>query len=197
MLDSRRVALLGVLAAINAMVRLMGAGVAGIETAFALIVLAGYVFGWRFGAALGLLSILASAIMSGGIGPWLPFQLAGAALVGAGAGILPKTKSLKGRLVVTSVYAVLASYFYGIFLTAWTWPLFVGPGTSISYLEGGSLMENISRFVQFEIVSGGLLWDTGRAITTVVLIALVGRTLMIALERVTNRVDFSKQTIQP
>jgi hypothetical protein len=58
-------------------------------------------------------------------------------------------------------------------------------------------MENISRFVQFEIVSGGLLWDTGRAITTVVLITLVGKTLMIALERVTNRVDFSKQTIQP
>jgi hypothetical protein len=58
-------------------------------------------------------------------------------------------------------------------------------------------MENISRFVQFEIVSGGLLWDTGRAITTVVLIALVGKTLMIALERVTNRVDFLKVPIQP
>lgn len=192
MLSSQRVALLGVLAALNAMVRLMGAGVAGIETAFALIVLAGYVFGPSFGFSLGVLSILASAIIGGGIGPWLPFQLIGAALVGAGAGLLLKRKQLPGKLFVLSIYSVLASYFYGIFLTAWTWPLFVGPGTSISYLEGAPIWENISRFVQFEIVSGGLLWDTGRAITTVTLIVLTGKVLLQTLERVTTRPDFSK-----
>jgi energy-coupling factor transport system substrate-specific component len=192
MLSSQKVALLGVLAALNAMIRLMGAGVAGIETAFALIVLAGYVFGSSFGFSLGVLSILASAIIGGGIGPWLPFQLIGAALVGAGAGLLPKRKQLPAKLFVLSFYSVLASYFYGIFLTAWTWPLFVGPGTSISYLEGAPLWENVSRFVQFEIVSGGLLWDTGRAITTVTLIVLTGKVLLQTLERVTTRPDFSK-----
>ena len=192
MLSSQRVALLGVLAALNAMVRLMGAGVAGIETAFALIVLAGYVFGSRFGFSLGVLSILASAIIGGGIGPWLPFQLIGAALVGAGAGLLPKRKQLPAKLFLLSFYSVLASYFYGIFLTAWTWPLFVGPGTSISYLEGAPIWENISRFVQFEIISGGLLWDTGRAITTVTLIVLIGKVILQTLERVTTRPDFSK-----
>jgi energy-coupling factor transport system substrate-specific component len=192
MLTSRRVALLGVLAALNAIVRLMGAGVAGIETAFAVIVLAGYVFGARFGFSLGLLSILASAVIGGGIGPWLPFQLIGAGLVGAGAGLLPRASSVPAKLTVVSIYSVLASYCYGIFLTAWTWPLFVGPGTSISFLEGAPLLENISRFVQFEIVSGGLLWDTGRAITTVALIVLTGRTLILTLERVTSRPDFSK-----
>jgi len=192
MFSSQRVALLGVLAALNAMVRLMGAGIAGIETAFALIILAGYVLGSSFGFSLGVLSILASAIMSGGVGPWLPFQIIGAALVGAGAGLLPKMQATPSKLFVLSFYSALASYFYGIFLTAWTWPLFVGPGTSISYLEGAPIWENISRFVQFEIVSGGLLWDTGRAITTITLIVLTGRALLLTLERVTSRPDFSK-----
>lgn len=183
MLDSRRIALLGVLSAVNSVVRLLGAGVAGIETAFALIIVAGYVFGSRFGFLLGSISILSSAMISGGVGPWLPFQMLGAALVGFAAGFLPKSKLVKARLMILSLFAVVAAYAYGIFITFWTWPLFVGPNTSISYLEGGGFMENLQRFIQFELVSGGLLWDTGRAITTVVLIVLTGKALLATLER--------------
>ncbi len=192
MFDSRRVALLGVLAAVNSVVRLMGAGIAGMETAFALIIIAGYVFGSRFGLLLGFISILSSALMSGGVGPWLPFQMIAAALVGFGAGVVPKVSSTKLRLTFLSIYAVISSYFYGIFMTAWTWPLFVGPNTSLSFIEGGSLAENVSRFIQFELVSGGLIWDTGRAITTVLLITLTGKALMTTLERAATRTDFAK-----
>lgn len=192
MFDARRVALLGVLAALNTVVRLLGAGVAGMETAFALIILAGYVFGSSFGFLLGLISILSSALISGGVGPWLPFQIIAAALVGAGAGIIPKPKSPKLRLIWLSGFAVFASFFYGIFLTAFTWPLFVGPNTSLSFVEGGSLAENVSRFIQFELVSGGVLWDAGRAVTTVTLILLTGKALMATLERAATRANFSK-----
>jgi energy-coupling factor transport system substrate-specific component len=192
MFDSRKVALLGVLAAVNTVIRLLGAGVAGMETAFALIILAGYVFGSSFGFLLGLISILSSAIISGGIGPWLPFQLIAAAMVGAGPGLLPKVRSSELRIGLLSVFAVFASFFYGVFITAWTWPLFVGPNTSLSYLEGGSIAENVSRFIAFELVSGGFLWDTGRAVTTVALLVLTGKALMAALERAATRADFSK-----
>ena len=192
MFDAKNVALLGVLAGVNTVVRLLGAGVAGMETAFALIILAGYVLGSRFGFLLGLTSILSSALISGGVGPWLPFQIIAAALVGAGAGLVPKPNSPKIRLVWLSGFAVLASFFYGIFLTAFTWPLFVGPNTSLSFLEGGSLGENVIRFIQFELVSGGFIWDTGRAVTTVALIALTGKALMATLERAATRADFSK-----
>jgi len=192
MFDSRRVALLGVLAAVNSVVRLMGAGIAGMETAFALIIIAGCVFGSRFGFFLGFISILSSALMSGGVGPWLPFQMIAAALVGFGAGVVPKVSSTKLRLTCLSIYAVISSYFYGIFMTAWTWPLFVGPNTSLSFIEGGSLAENVSRFIQFELVSGGLIWDTGRAITTVLLITLTGKALMATLERAATRTDFAR-----
>ena len=192
MFDAKNVALLGVLAGVNTVVRLLGAGVAGMETAFALIILAGYVLGSRFGFLLGLTSILSSALISGGVGPWLPFQIIAAALVGAGAGFVPKPNSHKIRLVWLSGFAVLASFFYGIFLTAFTWPLFVGPNTSLSFVEGGSLGENVIRFIQFELVSGGFIWDTGRAVTTVALIALTGKALMATLERAATRADFSK-----
>ena len=190
MLDSRRIALLGVLAAVNSVVRLMGAGFAGIETAFALIILAAYVFGSRFGAALGALTILTSALIGGGVGPWLPFQIIATALVGFGAGLLPKPKSRKWQLVTLSIYAAISSYVYGSVLTAWTWPLFVGEGTSLSYSSTLSPLDNLVRFLQFQLVSGGFIWDTGRAVTTIALILLIGKALMVTLERAATRANY-------
>jgi energy-coupling factor transport system substrate-specific component len=187
---SRKLALLGVLAALNSVMRLMGAGVAGIETAFVLIILSGYVFGARFGFLLATLSMLTSALMSGGVGPWLLFQVLAAALIGLGAGWLPKPKLIGLKLAILSVYAVFASYLYGALVTFWTWPLFTGPGTAISYLEGGSITENASRFIQFQLVSGGLIWDTGRAITTVALILITGKALLAVLARATATVEY-------
>jgi energy-coupling factor transport system substrate-specific component len=170
----------------------MGAGFAGVETAFALIILAGYVFGSRFGLWLGALSILTSSLIAGGVGPWLPFQIFAAALVGFGAGAIPKPRSIKIKLFALSMYAVLSSYVYGALLTFWTWPLFVGANTSISFLDGASFQENLWRFIQFEFYSGGLLWDTGRAITSITLILLTGKALMTTLDRVATRADYSK-----
>lgn len=170
----------------------MGAGVAGIETAFALIIIGAYVFGSTFGALLGALTLLTSAIIGGGIGPWLPFQILAASLVGLGAGLLPNYKNYKIRVAILCVYAAISSYVYGALMTLWTWPLFVGSGTSISFTSEAPLLENTIRFFQFELVSGGLLWDTGRAITTITLIALTGKALMIILERATTRADYSE-----
>lgn len=186
--NSRRIALLGTLAAVNSVVRLMGVGIAGMETAFALIIITGFVFGWRFGASLGALSILVSALMSGGVGPWLPFQILAAAVVGMGAGLIPRKLFLLGM----SLYAIVASYLYGALMTFWTWPLFAGGGSSISFLEGASLFENVWRFLQFEFYTGGLIWDTGRAVTTTTLIFLIGKALVTILERATTRADYAK-----
>lgn len=169
----------------------MGAGFAGIETAFALIILAGYVFGARFGFVLGILSILTSALIGGGVGPWLPFQMFAAAVVGFGAGLMPKPSNMKLQMVFLTVFATVSSYAYGAIVTFWTWPLFVGSDTAISFLENGSFSENLYRFVQFQLVSGGFLWDTGRAITTVTLILLIGKALMTALNRAATRADYS------
>ena len=42
---------------------------------FFLLILAGRVFGPGFGFVLGVTSLFASALMTAGVGPWLPFQM--------------------------------------------------------------------------------------------------------------------------
>ncbi len=93
-LDAKAVAALGVLGAIDAALRPLGAGTAGIETVFFLLILGGRVYGPGFGFALGCTSLFASALLTGGVGPWLPYQMFGAAWVGMFAGLLP---SLRGK----------------------------------------------------------------------------------------------------
>lgn len=166
----------------------MGAGVAGIETVFALIIIAGYVLGPSFGFNLGILSILVSALIGGGVGPWLPFQMIAASIVGLGAGFIPKPKSKTGPLFALSFYAVIASYLYGALMTVWTWPIITG-GTSMNFDVTRPWFENFMKFLNYELVSGGLLWDTGRAITTVVLITLSASTLIATLNRAATRVE--------
>ena len=55
---------------------------------FFLVVLAGAAFGPRFGLLLGLCAMAVSAIITGGIGPWLPFQMLALGWMGAGAGFV-------------------------------------------------------------------------------------------------------------
>ena len=181
--DSRQLALLGVLIAINAVIRMLGAGFGGIETSFFLIVISGFVFRPKFGFAVGSLSMLVSGLLTGGVGPWLPFQMMAAGLVGAGAGLLPRLKHRGLEITSLVVYAVISSYVYGILMTLWNWPFLAGAGTSLSYEPGGGFEANALKFVQYQLLSGGLAWDTGRAITTSVLIILTAPALLAALER--------------
>ena len=89
-MDAKALAMLGVLTAINAALRGLGAGLAGIELVFFLLVLAGRVYGAGFGFVLGCTSLFASALLTSGVGPWLPYQMLCSAWIGLGAGLLPR-----------------------------------------------------------------------------------------------------------
>ena len=89
-LDSKIVALLGVLAALTAALRLVGAGAVGVEPMWFLLIIASYIFGSKFGFSLGVISMAVSAIISGGIGPWLSFQMLAAGWIGLFAGVFSK-----------------------------------------------------------------------------------------------------------
>ncbi len=94
---SKLVALLGVLVAANAALRLVPTFL-GASPLFALIILVGAVFGPVFGFQMGALTLLVSAFLTGGIGPWLPFQMLGAGWVGLCAGWLPQPANPRRRL---------------------------------------------------------------------------------------------------
>ncbi len=189
-IGSRQLAVLGVLIAVNAVVRLLGAGTAGIETAFFLIIIGAYVFRSGFGFILGSTSILVSALLGAGIGPWLPFQMMAAGLVGIGAGALPRFRALWAQLLTLCTYAVLASFCYGALMTLWNWPFLAGSDSSVSYSAGAGFGVNLLRFLNYEIVTGGLLWDAGRSLTTCTLILLTAPTLLATLKRAANRAGF-------
>lgn len=191
-LDSKQLAMLGVLTALNAVVRVLGAGTSGIETAFFLIIIGAFVFGSGFGFLLGSGSLLVSALLMGGVGPWLPFQMMAAGLIGLAAGLLPKPKSRWLELATLMAFAIVGAYIYGALMTLWNWPFLLGVGTDISYLPGAGLIENFSRFFQYELLTGGLLWDTGRAITTSALILITAPALLTTLKRAARRAGISR-----
>jgi energy-coupling factor transport system substrate-specific component len=191
-IEIKQLAVLGVLIALNAVIRTLGAGTGGIETAFFIIIIGGYALGAGFGFILGACSLLVSALLAGGIGPWLPFQMMAAGLVGIGAAALPHFKSHTARMLALIPYAIVASFGYGALMTMWNWPFLAGSGGSLSYVAGAGVLENLSHFLQYEFITGGLLWDLGRAVTTCVLLALTAKALLATLERVASRTGVQK-----
>ncbi|AXH93342.1 ECF transporter S component [Micromonospora aurantiaca] len=189
-IDSKALAMLGVLAAVNAALRPLGAGTAGIETVFFLLVLAGRVFGPGFGFLLGATSLFASALLTAGVGPWLPFQMLCASWIGLGAGLLPARLRGRAEVAVLAGYGVLAAYGYGLLMNLWFWPFSVGADTQLSYVAGAPVLENLHRLALFTAVTSTFGWDTGRAITTAVAIVLAGPAVLAALRRAVRRAAF-------
>lgn len=193
-IDTKAVAMLGVLTAIGAALRPVGAGVAGLETVFFVLVLAGRVYGAGFGFVLGLTTMFASALLTGGVGPWLPFQMLAAGWCGLGAGLLPGRRSdrLRGpwEIAMLAAYGAVCAYAYGFLLNLWFWPWAIGADTDLSFVAGAPVIENLHRFFLFTIASSTLGWDTGRAITNVVAIVVLGPAILTVLRRADRRGAF-------
>jgi energy-coupling factor transport system substrate-specific component len=194
-LDSKALAMLGVLSATNAALRPLGAGTAGIETVFFLLILAGRVFGPGFGFVLGSTSLFASALLTAGVGPWLPFQMLATSWVGLGAGLLPTRPRGRAEVAMLAGYGVVAAYVYGMLMNMWSWPYAVGLNTQVSYVAGDPLLDNLHRFVVFTVLTSTLGWDTGRALTNLVAIALAGPAVLAALRRTARRAAFDAPVV--
>lgn len=187
-LDVKAVAMLGVLSAVGAVLRPMGAGTAGLETVFFLLVLAGRVFGPGFGFVLGTTTLFASALLTAGVGPWLPFQMLGAAWVGLGAGLLPPAKG-RAELALLAAYGAVSALLYGVALNFSFWPFTIQGESALAFVPGAPVVENLQRFVVFSL-STSLGWDIGRALTNVALILLTGRAVLGALRRAARKAAF-------
>jgi energy-coupling factor transport system substrate-specific component len=187
-LDAKAVALLGVLAAVGAALRLPSTGVAGFELVFFLLIPSGRVFGRGFGFVLGALTLFASALLTGGVGPWLPFQMLAAAWVGFGAGCLPPAKGRR-EVAVLVAYGAVAGLAFGLLMNLWFWPFGAEAGSSIAFAPGAGLAENLGRFWAFHLATS-LGWDLPRALTNVVLMLAFGPAVLAALRRVARRAAF-------
>ncbi|MFJ6660964.1 ECF transporter S component [Streptomyces sp. NPDC091377] len=190
-LGPKAVAMVGVLAATGAALRPIGAGTAGIEPMFFLMVLSGRVLGPGFGFVLGSVTMFASALLTGGVGPWLPFQMLSMGWFAMGAGLLPGPDRLRGRgeLVLLAVYGFVGAFAYGTVMNLAGWPFMDENSTRIAFDADAPVAANLARFVAYCLATS-LGWDLGRALVTVVLTFLVGPAVLRALRRATRRAAF-------
>ena len=189
-LDAKSVALLGVLSALIAALRPLGAGAVGIEPMWFILILSARVFGPSFGFILGLTSMFVSALLTGGVGPWLGYQVFAAAWIGMAAGMLPG-KKLRGRreLLILIVFGIIASELFGILMDLQFWPWALGADTQLSYLANGAISENLSRFITFHFATA-MAWDIPRAVFTTILLVFSGKAVLSALRRTKTRAAF-------
>lgn len=191
-LDARVLAVLGVLSAANAILRGISPGTAGVELTFFLLILAGRVFGPGFGFVLGVTSLFASALMTAGVGPWLPYQMLCAAWVGMGAGLLPRRFTGRAELVVLAAYGVASSLLYGLLMNLSGWPFLAGimvPGHegSLSYEPGAPVLENLRTFLVYTLLTSTGSWDLMRAVTTATAVLVLGPAILVTLRRAARR----------
>ncbi|MBN1876875.1 MAG: ECF transporter S component [Anaerolineae bacterium] len=202
--STKFIALLGVLVALNSVLRFVETaipGPAGFSPIFFLIILGGYVYGGRFGFLLGALTLLVSALITGGVGPWLPFQMFTAGWAGLSAPLfrpLVRGFHVEGHRIEVILLAFVGGVWgllYGILINLWFWPFTMGTAAQ-SWEMGLTVAELLQRYAAFYVATS-LLWDSARAIGNVVMILAFGAPTLHALQRFHRRFAFTyNPTIQ-
>jgi len=211
-MNAKFVALLGILVSINAVLRFVEVAIpvpGGFSPIFPLIVLTGYVFGGRFGFLMGALTLLVSALITGTVGPWLPYQMFTAGwmgmsvplcrpLVRVGSTILnirrrpaehrrPKAQIVE--LATLAAFAGLWGLAYGAIINVWFWPFATGPADQ-HWTPGAGAVETLRRYAAFYLATS-LAWDAIRAVGNVLLLLAFGAPALRALRRFRRRFAFS------
>ncbi|MFW6115685.1 MAG: ECF transporter S component [Chloroflexota bacterium] len=204
-INAKTVAMLGVLVAVTSVLRFLEVTFplpGGFSPIFAPIIISGYVFGGRFGYLMGTFTLLASALITGGVGPWLPYQMFTAGWAGLTAGWLRHLPGLRQHrphesqplefrardLAVLSVFGFLWGLLYGVIINVYFWPFAAGPADQ-SWAPGISLRQTLGRYAVFYAVTS-LVWDLFRAVGNVVLILLLGAPMAKTLTRFRRRFHF-------
>lgn len=195
--DPKMLALLGVLVAINSTLRFMDIAIpipGGFSPIFFLIILTGYVYGAEFGFLMGALTLLVSALITGGVGPWLPGQMMTAGWVGMSAPLcrivvnkMKHSGSVVERILLAG-FGGLWGLVFGAIMNLWTWPFFIAPSGMSMDVEGGwrSLVASYALFY----LTTSLVWDLSRSAGNVLLIWMFGAPVLRALHRLKMRFQF-------
>ncbi len=194
-MTSKLVALLGILTALSAVLRTIP-GPAGFNAIFLLPILSGYCYGPSFGFMLGVLSLLVSALIGGGVGPWLPYQMLATGWVGLLSGLLPELKGHR-RLepVALAAWGGVIGLIFGAIMNIWFWPFLAGGASAFGQAEGGvwqpgmDALATLRSYLTFYLVTS-LWWDAWRAGGNALLLLLFGGPILRVLRRFRSRFRF-------
>ena len=198
------IALLGVLVAINSALRFIETAVpgpGGFTPIFFLIILSGYVFGGRFGFLMGALTMLVSALVTGGVGPWLPNQMFTAGWIGMSAALLrlliPRRAISQGSpprlrqiVLLLAVFGFAWGFLYGGIMNLWEWPFIAGPQAQ-SWQPGQGVWSTLQHYAVFYLATS-LVWDAVAAVGNLLIILAFGAPALRALQRFQLRFSFQE-----
>jgi energy-coupling factor transport system substrate-specific component len=192
-LDVRALALLACIAALDAALRLaVIVGIGGFNPIFFLVLCAGFVFGPSFGFMAGALSILVSALLGAGIGPWVPYQVFACGWVGVAAGIAGRFRgdSPSARdVAVLAATGLVMGYVFGALMDVTDWvPVFRGNPT-LGWTPGIAPITALVHFGRFYLLTS-FAYDTFRAVGNAVMIVALGAPVIAALSRFRSRLTF-------
>ncbi len=188
-MNGATVALLGMLSALAGLMKLLDLPGGG-SGLFFLVVLAGAAFGPRFGMLLGLTAFVVAALLSSGVGPWLPFQMLVLGWMGGGAGLLGRvTRRLPTHVEVglLALYGWVWGFLFGAVMNLWFWP-FVRDGGDLSWEPGMAVGETLQHYWSFYVATS-FAWDAAGAFANAVIIVVLGRSLLATMRRYANRLD--------
>lgn len=200
--NTKTVALLGVLVAINATLRLIDNILpipGGFSPIFVLIILTGYVYGGRLGFLLGALTLLVSALLTGGVGPWLPYQMFTAGWVGMTAPfcrvmtrwVRNSKAAARWEVGALAAFGALWGLLFGAIINIWFWPF--AAGDPMQYWQPGlTLLETLRRYLFFYLATS-LFWDLVGTVGNVLLLVALGAPILRLLRRFHTRFDFTYQ----
>jgi energy-coupling factor transport system substrate-specific component len=194
-LTSRAVALLGVLVAINVVLRAFDLSFfppGEFSPVFLSIGLVGYVFGAQMGFLMGALTMLSSALFTGGVGPWLPFQMFAAGWMGMTAALLPGAGSTQGasrwEVIRLAIFGLCWGFLYGIILNLYFWP-FVAGDSDIAWASGTALIDGVRRYAAFYALQS-VGPDLVRAVGNAALMLALGAPLLRIFRRFRARFSY-------
>jgi energy-coupling factor transport system substrate-specific component len=169
-------------------------GPGGFSPIFMLIILTGYVFGGQFGFLMGTMTMLVSGVITGGIGPWLPYQMFAAGWVGLSAPLLRPfirwmgSEGQRGELIALALFGALSGFAYGAIMNLSFWPYAAGPAQQY-WTPGTGLAETLRRYLAFYVLTS-LVWDAFGAVGNVLLILAFGAPIVRTLRRFRDRLGF-------
>jgi energy-coupling factor transport system substrate-specific component len=201
MRNTKLIALLGVLVAINSALRFIETaipGPGGFTPVFFLIILVGYVFGGR----VGFLMEPHHAVCAGdGVwvrGFWADVRRLGGdercllrlvtrwSVMKFGQGI---SSRINPEILVLAVFGFLWGFLYGAIMNLWQWPFIMGPQAQ-SWMAGLGITQTLQRYLAFYLVTS-LVWDAIAALGNAVLMLAFGAPALKALRRFQNRFTFN------
>ncbi len=199
-LDAKGIALLAALAALAAAMRLaLVTGFAGFSPFFLLVLCAGYGFGPSYGFLTGTVAMLVSAIITGGLGPWLPYEMFASGWIGLGAGLVgssvggfvgggPLRRPTGRDVIILAGYGLAAGFAYGAVMDLWDWAFFQG-APDLGYVAGLGLAGTLARFGQFYLVTSAG-YDAFRAAGNAAMVLALGPAVLASLARLRARSSF-------